>query len=70
MLVPCGDVQVGMGTLAGSTILLITIGWGGSILLGRCDMRPDRNRRGSDWYAWHVEHHDDEVSLEEVDCAS
>ena len=32
------DVSVGVGTLAGSTILLLTIVWGGSTYLGRCDL--------------------------------
>jgi hypothetical protein len=27
-----------MGTLAGSTIMLLTIVWGGSVLCGRCDL--------------------------------
>jgi hypothetical protein len=27
-----------MGTLAGSTVMLLTIAWGGSILLGHCDL--------------------------------
>ena len=27
-----------MGTLAGSTIMLLTIAWGGSLLAGRCDL--------------------------------
>eukprot|EP00850_Spirogloea_muscicola_P001943 SM000007S20903 [mRNA] locus=s7:782807:786568:+ [translate_table: standard] len=32
-------VAVGIGTLAGSTIMLLTIAWGGSLLIGRCDLR-------------------------------
>lgn len=32
------EVAVGMGTLAGSTVMLLTIAWGGSVLLGRCDL--------------------------------
>jgi hypothetical protein len=31
-------ISVGMGTLAGSTVMLLTIVWGGSVLLGRCDL--------------------------------
>jgi hypothetical protein len=27
-----------MGTLAGSTVMLVTLVWGGSVLLGRCDL--------------------------------
>ena len=29
---------MGVGTLAGSTIMLLTITWGGSLLVGRCDL--------------------------------
>jgi len=29
---------VGMGVLAGSTIMILTIAWGGSLLCGRCDL--------------------------------
>ncbi|CAD7702344.1 unnamed protein product, partial [Ostreobium quekettii] len=32
------QVKVGLGTLAGSTVMLLTIAWGGSVLLGRCDL--------------------------------
>eukprot|EP01026_Neomeris_dumetosa_P008572 TRINITY_DN1275_c0_g1_i4.p1 TRINITY_DN1275_c0_g1~~TRINITY_DN1275_c0_g1_i4.p1 ORF type:complete len:548 (-),score=94.07 TRINITY_DN1275_c0_g1_i4:558-2147(-) len=32
------QVSVGIGTLAGSTIMLLTVAWGGSLLLGRCDL--------------------------------
>ncbi|KIY91568.1 hypothetical protein MNEG_16396, partial [Monoraphidium neglectum] len=32
------EISVGMGTLAGSTVMLLTIVWGGSVLLGRCDL--------------------------------
>eukprot|EP00238_Polyblepharides_amylifera_P008287 CAMPEP_0196588338 /NCGR_PEP_ID=MMETSP1081-20130531/60283_1 /TAXON_ID=36882 /ORGANISM="Pyramimonas amylifera, Strain CCMP720" /LENGTH=539 /DNA_ID=CAMNT_0041910809 /DNA_START=20 /DNA_END=1639 /DNA_ORIENTATION=+ len=35
------QVAVGMGTLAGSTIMLLTIAWAGSIYLGRCDLVAD-----------------------------
>ena len=31
------QVNVGIGTLAGSTIMLLTVAWGGSLLAGRCD---------------------------------
>ena len=34
------QVNVGMGTLAGSTVMLLTIAYGGGILLGRCDRNP------------------------------
>jgi Ca2+/Na+ antiporter len=33
------QVSVGMGTLAGSTIMLLTLAWGGSVLLGRCTLQ-------------------------------
>lgn len=32
------QVAVGMGTLAGSTIMLLSVVWGGSLLVGRCDL--------------------------------
>ena len=31
------NVKVGVGTLCGSTIMLLTLAWGGSVYLGRCD---------------------------------
>ena len=31
------QVAVGIGTLAGSTIMLLSIAWGGSLWVGRCD---------------------------------
>ena len=36
------QVSVGMGTLAGSTVMLLTIAWGGSLIVGRCDLHPSR----------------------------
>lgn len=32
------QVAVGVGTLAGSTIMLLTITWAGSLLCARCDL--------------------------------
>lgn len=32
------EVLVGVGILAGSTILLLTVGWAGSLVVGRCDL--------------------------------
>ena len=32
------QVAVGVGTLAGSSIMLLTAAWGGSLLAGRCDL--------------------------------
>lgn len=32
------QVAVGIGTLAGSTIMLLSVTWGGSLWLGRCDL--------------------------------
>ena len=32
------QVNVGIGTLAGSTIMLLTVAWGGSLIAGRCDL--------------------------------
>ena len=34
----CLQVSVGVGTLAGSTIMLLSIAWGGSLIAGRCDL--------------------------------
>ena len=31
-------VAVGIGALAGSTVLLLTLAWGGAVLLGQCDL--------------------------------
>eukprot|EP00227_Mantoniella_beaufortii_P014562 CAMPEP_0197577120 /NCGR_PEP_ID=MMETSP1326-20131121/1869_1 /TAXON_ID=1155430 /ORGANISM="Genus nov. species nov., Strain RCC2288" /LENGTH=567 /DNA_ID=CAMNT_0043140137 /DNA_START=36 /DNA_END=1739 /DNA_ORIENTATION=- len=36
------QVAIGMGTLAGSTVMLLTIAWSGSLWVGRCDL----NERG------------------------
>ena len=41
------QISVGMGTLAGSTILLLTIAWGVSLIVGRSDMVTDFNGRTS-----------------------
>jgi hypothetical protein len=40
-LAPGVQVEVGVGTLAGSTIMLLSIAWGGSLIVGRCDIGPD-----------------------------
>ncbi len=32
------QVVVGMGTLAGSTVMMLSIAWGGSLIVGRCDI--------------------------------
>ncbi|KAF8069707.1 NCL2 [Scenedesmus sp. PABB004] len=50
-------VAVGVGTLAGSTVLLLSLAWGASVLVGRCDLGPDgiaidkRLTRGWDLFA-------------------
>jgi len=50
------QVAVGMGALAGSTIMLLTIAWGGSLLLGRTDLNSrgkmidKRLTRKGDWF--------------------
>ena len=36
------EVAVGIGTLAGSTVMLLSIAWGGSLVLGRCDIEDGR----------------------------
>ena len=38
------QVSVGMGTLAGSTVMLLTIAWGGSLWVGRRDLDESRGR--------------------------
>lgn len=49
------QISVGMGTLAGSTVMLLTIVWGGSVLCGRCDldeasgMQRDKRRTRPWW---------------------
>ncbi|CAM6100565.1 unnamed protein product [Calypogeia fissa] len=37
------EVLVGMGLLAGSNIMLLTALWGGCLLVGRCDLVPQRH---------------------------
>ena len=32
------NVAVGIGTLAGSSVMLLSIAWGGSLWVGRCDI--------------------------------
>lgn len=32
------EVLVGMGLLAGSTVMLLTLLWGSSLIVGRCDL--------------------------------
>lgn len=48
------QVAVGLGTLCGSTVMLLTIAWGGSVMLGRCDLnargRAIDNRITRPWY--------------------
>lgn len=44
-LAPGLQVAVGVGTLAGSTIMLLTVAWGGSVLAGRCDIGPSVRAR-------------------------
>ena len=34
-------MNVGMGTLAGSTVMLLTVAYGGGILIGRADRSPE-----------------------------
>ncbi|CAI7890222.1 unnamed protein product [Closterium sp. NIES-54] len=41
------QVLVGMGVLAGSTIMILTIAWGGSLICGRCDLIEKPARRDS-----------------------
>jgi len=32
------EVMVGVGVLAGSSVMLLTIAWAGSLIAGRCDL--------------------------------
>lgn len=47
------DVAVGIGTLAGSTVMLLSIAWGGSLILGRCDLENDRAVNKKLTKGWH-----------------
>ena len=47
------DVAVGIGTLAGSTVMLLSIAWGGSLVLGRCDIENDRAVNKKLTKGWH-----------------
>ncbi|KAI8469986.1 MAG: hypothetical protein J3K34DRAFT_422230 [Monoraphidium minutum] len=38
------QLAIGMGTLAGSTVLLLSLAWGISVILGRCDLADDTGR--------------------------
>ena len=44
---PCLPLAAAAGTLAGSTILLLSLGFGISVILGRCDL-SDVNGRAID----------------------
>ena len=41
------QILVGIGLLAGSTVMLLTILWGSCLLLGRCDLKVDDSHNGS-----------------------
>lgn len=36
------QVSVGMGLLAGSTVMLITVVWASCVIIGKCDIENDR----------------------------
>lgn len=42
------QVSVGMGLLAGSTVLLLTVIWGTCIIVGKCDIEGSVARDGKD----------------------
>ena len=42
------QVSVGMGLLAGSTVMLITVIWGTCVLVGKCDIENSRAIDGED----------------------
>jgi Ca2+/Na+ antiporter len=44
------NLQVGMGTLAGSTIMLLTLPWLGSLILGRNDIQPNGEAKDETGY--------------------
>ena len=48
------DVAVGIGTLAGSTVMLLSIAWGGSLILGRCDLENGKAVNKKLTKGWHL----------------
>lgn len=42
------QVAVGMGLLAGSTVMLLTVIWGSCVLIGKCDIENKRAIDGKD----------------------
>ncbi len=45
---------MGVGTLAGSTIMLLTIAWGGSLLAGRCDLGSRVRSHSLQYHGTHI----------------
>lgn len=37
------QVLIGMGLLAGSTVMLLTVLWGSCVIVGKCDLSEDNN---------------------------
>lgn len=42
------QVSVGMGLLAGSTVMLLTVIWGTCVVVGKCDIEDSVARDGKD----------------------
>ncbi|XVF78713.1 hypothetical protein PTKIN_Ptkin14bG0157600 [Pterospermum kingtungense] len=48
------QVSVGMGLLAGSTVMLITVIWGSCVVVGRCDLRDSLAIDGTNIKGFHL----------------
>lgn len=49
------QVSVGMGMLAGSTIMLLTVIWGCCVFVGKCDIQNSRALNGIDTKGFHLQ---------------
>ena len=48
------QVSVGMGLLAGSTVMLLTVIWGTCTVVGKCDLRDDIAVNNQDTKGFHL----------------
>lgn len=48
------QVSVGMGLLAGSTVMLLTVIWGSCVVVGRCDLRDLVAVEGTNTKGFHL----------------
>ncbi|KAK8712307.1 hypothetical protein V6N13_147547 [Hibiscus sabdariffa] len=48
------QVSVGMGLLAGSTVMLLTVIWGSCVIVGRCDLRDSFAVDGTNTKGFHL----------------